>query len=503
MCHSGRLPQGVRAGRHPCTRPPARIWNRGFGCSIPLSSITDYVFVCDLEGRITYANQARLDLWQTELSDVLGKTFFELDYPPALAERIHSQIQTVVSTQKALRAEADYTGSSGLAGYYEYILVPVIGADGRVECVTGSTRNITERRRMEQAVEASEAHSRNILESITDAFFALDREWRFTYVNRQAERLLDRAPGDLLGSALWDAYPGMVGSEFERTYRRAANEGVAASITSFYPDHNRWYEVHTFPASNGVTAYFRDVSGQRQAEEEREDHVRHIEALNIRLQRAMKETHHRVKNNLQVILAMIEMQVLEHRGEQTVPLEEFVRLKAHVHTLAIVHDLLTLGIKEEEDAQCISTRAVLEKLLPMLQRMAWKQTVRYSVDEVELTSKQCIALSLVLNELVSNALKHGKVQAEVFLTSEDNFVTLTVCDDGEGFSTGFDPQTAANTGLELVTSLVHTDLQGSVEFGNQPGGGGRYPSPSRCRKTKTNLPREEVDMLSISLRRKP
>jgi PAS domain S-box-containing protein len=446
-----------------------------------LSSIADCVFVCDLDCRITYANQARLDLWQRELAEVLGKNFFELNYPPELAERIHGQIRHVIATKEPLRAESDYTGGSGRAGYYDYILVPVLGGDGEVECVTGSTRDITERRRMEQALAASETQSRDILESITDAFFALDREWRFTYVNRQAERILDRRPGDLLGTVLWEMYPGLVGTEFERAYLRAAHEGIVSSITAFYPDHERWYEVHVYPAHHGITIYFRNVTVQHRADEERIKHVTHIEALNLRLQRAMKETHHRVKNNLQVVSAMIDMQVLEHQDAQMVPLEELARLNSHVHTLSIVHDLLTLNLKEEEEAQRISTSAVLERLLPMLQSTAWQQTVRYSVDDVELVPKQCIALSVVLNELVSNALKHGRKQAEVFLTYQDRRVTLTVCDDGAGFPEDFDPHTAANTGLELVASLVHTDLMGTVVYRNQAQGGGEvtvtFPLP--------------------------
>lgn len=168
---------------------------------------------------------------------------------------------------------------------------------------------------------------------------------------------------------------------------------------------------------------------------------------------------------------MIEMQVLEHQEEHAVPLDEFVRLKAHVHTLSIVHDLLTSSIKENEDAQRISTKAVLEKLLPMLQRTAWKQEVHYAVEEVILTSKQCIALSLVLNELVSNALKHGQKGAEVYFSVQSQSATLTICDDGSGFPDGFDPKKAANTGLELVGSLVRTDLQGTITYGNQPWGG--------------------------------
>ena len=206
-----------------------------------------------------------------------------------------------------------------------------------------------------------------------------------------------------------------------------------------------------------------------------------IEALNSRLRLAMKETHHRVKNNLQVISAMIEMQLMEHQGGQSVPLDEFKRLQAHVHTLAIAHDLLTTGHKEEETDERISTRAILDKLLPMLQQTAWKQTVRYKIEDVELTSKQCVALALLINELVSNALKHGKNEAEVVFTAEGAEATLIVRDDGDGFPPDFNPRRAAHTGLELVMSLVNIDLRGKARFGMGPDGGGQalvtFPIP--------------------------
>jgi PAS domain S-box-containing protein len=115
----------------------------------------------------------------------------------------------------------------------------------------------------------SDQRTRIILESITDAFFAVDQDWRFTYVNPQAERLLDRKPGDLLGQVIWEVYSGLVGSEFERVYRRVANEQVTLTLTSYYPDHDRWYEVHVYPAPDGgISIYFQDVSERKRAEAE-------------------------------------------------------------------------------------------------------------------------------------------------------------------------------------------------------------------------------------------
>jgi PAS domain S-box-containing protein len=107
-----------------------------------------------------------------------------------------------------------------------------------------------------------------IVESITDAFFAVSLEWRFLYVNRQAEQLLARDPGDLLGKSLWEEYPGLLGSDFERAYRRALAEKVTLSVSAYYPDHARWYEAHVYPAAYGISIYFRDVTMRQHAEAE-------------------------------------------------------------------------------------------------------------------------------------------------------------------------------------------------------------------------------------------
>ncbi len=207
-----------------------------------------------------------------------------------------------------------------------------------------------------------------------------------------------------------------------------------------------------------------------------------IEVLNLRLRRSMQETHHRVKNNLQVIAAMIEMQEQEHQDEDAVPLEVFRQLKAHVHTLSIVHDLLTRNVKEEENAQRVSVKTVLERLLPILQQTAWRQEIHFRIEDAALTSKQCIALSLILNELVTNALKHGKRTADVHFHTEGPEALLEVWDDGSGFPADFSPVLSANMGLELVESLSRTDLKGTTHYQNRPEGGGSvtvaFPLPS-------------------------
>ena len=117
-----------------------------------LSAITDFAYIFDREGRFIYANQPLLDLWGLKLDEAVGKNFFDLQYPDDLALRLQQQIQQVFDTGQPLRDETPYTSPSGADGFYEYIFTPVFAADGTVELVAGSTRDYTERRRVETAL---------------------------------------------------------------------------------------------------------------------------------------------------------------------------------------------------------------------------------------------------------------------------------------------------------------------------------------------------------------
>ena len=224
----------------------------------------DFIYAFDLDGRFLYANQRLLEVWGHSFEDAVGKSLYELGYPQWHADMHMRELRQVIETRQPIKGEVPFTGGSGISGVYEYIFTPVLAPDGTVESIAGTTRDVTDRRRAEEATTA-------ILESITDAFFAVDRDWRFTYLNRQAQRVLNRQPRDLLGKVLWDVYPGLVGSEFEKVYRSAAAGREAASATAYYPDHDRWYEVHVYPGPDGVSVYFRDVSDRKRAEAQLRD----------------------------------------------------------------------------------------------------------------------------------------------------------------------------------------------------------------------------------------
>lgn len=191
-----------------------------------------------------------------------------------------------------------------------------------------------------------------------------------------------------------------------------------------------------------------------------------IKALNSRLQRAMTETHHRVKNSLQIISAFVEMQALEY--DAVVPLRELRRINTHIKTLASVHEVLTKETKRNQFANHVSVKDLLEHLFPMLQSMLGDHRLLFEIEDIRLPSRQGTSLALVANELVLNAMKHNEgaqQEIRVSLRIRGSKAELTVIDNGPGFPDEWNPGTE-NTGLELIDSLVQWDLQGTVRYEN-------------------------------------
>ncbi|MBD1863052.1 MULTISPECIES: PAS domain S-box protein, partial [Trichocoleus] len=145
-------------------------------------------------------------------------------------------------------------------------------ANGTPIRMVGVTLDITERKQFEESLRAANQHTSNILESITDAFIAFDRDWRYIYVNQEAARMLGRSPGDLLGQRWQDVFPEVArqNTVTGRALHQAMTEQVSARLEVFSLAAQRWIEMSIFPSPNGVAAWFRDISDRKRAEHRRD-----------------------------------------------------------------------------------------------------------------------------------------------------------------------------------------------------------------------------------------
>ncbi len=102
-----------------------------------------------------------------------------------------------------------------------------------------------------------------LLEHMSDGFFTCDRDWQFTYVNREAERIFGRPRETILGRVVWEAFPESVDTEIYGHYHRAMREQVKVEFESYYLPFERWYEIAAYPSEQGLAVYFRDVSDRK------------------------------------------------------------------------------------------------------------------------------------------------------------------------------------------------------------------------------------------------
>jgi len=344
-------------------------------------------------------------------------------------------------------------------------------------------QEILERQHLEEAL----ARDALLLQSVQDSVIVTDLEGIVRIWNEGATRLFGWTAEEMVGRPLAERMP-----ESERERLQAMIQDLAAGkewdgeFEDYRKDGSRvWIDarVRRVIDSAGkpvaIIGISRDITSRRRTEAE----LRENEA---RLQRAAYEASHRIKNQFQVLASMVDISLMD--AGETVPAEELRRVGRQIRTLAAIHDLLTLEKKQDAASHEVSVRSLLDKVLWMLQQTAGLNQIRYHVEDIPVSVGTGTALALIANELVTNAVKHGHLETQVAFTRQGGRGRLEVCDDGPGFPEGFDPATAAHTGLELIEGIARYELNGGIAYQNRPEGGARVcltfplttsPSPSR------------------------
>ena len=169
------------------------------------------------------------------------------------------------------RADTEDLEQALEAGANDYLTKPLdLGLlNVRISVAERQIRELAERNHARTALQESARTLTNILENTTDGFFAVDPEWKFTYLNSEAEKLLERQRDDLFGKELWEEFPELKNSPFERNYRRVMAERVPVEFEASDRAGKIWFEVHAYPGGSGVSVFFRDTTERKRNEEER------------------------------------------------------------------------------------------------------------------------------------------------------------------------------------------------------------------------------------------
>jgi PAS domain S-box-containing protein len=238
--------------------------------STTLASIGDAVIATDLSGKIMFMNAVAEGLTGWKLNEASQKQVKE--------------IFNIVNEQSRLEVEDPVSKVLergmivGLANHTVLIKkgktevpiddsgAPIKDKDGKTTGVVLIFRDISERKKAEEALEHSNKKITEIVESIQDNFYSLDRNWNFVYINKQAAALLDAEPKDLIGQNIWKVFPNSVGTVFEENYRAAMEKGETRRFETRGKYADAWLMVNVFPSVDGITALATDISGRKKAE---------------------------------------------------------------------------------------------------------------------------------------------------------------------------------------------------------------------------------------------
>lgn len=240
---------------------------------VTLNSIGEGVIATDLAGRVTFMNRVAQTLTGWELNAALNQP---------LAETFRLVNESTREPLENLVAETLRRGT-GVDESNKLVLIardaterpvdnsaaPIRDNHGEAVGAVFVFRDITAQRTAQESLRRANHQVVSIFESISDSFFAVDREWRFTYVNPQAEPFLGRSSADLLGRTFWELYPQLEHTPGGEAFRRVMSGEAAEHVefpSALHP--GRWVELHIYPSTEGLSVFFRDVTDRKVAERE-------------------------------------------------------------------------------------------------------------------------------------------------------------------------------------------------------------------------------------------
>lgn len=236
----GKHPSNTAEKKHRAIRRPPEVWEL----------ITDGFVALDRSARITYFNAVSESTSGTSRADALGNVLWEVC--PQLKG---TAVEKAIARAATSRHSAELEHFHGATKRWFFVRAHPTNNDG----VWVFFHDITERKQLEIELQTIHQRTFEILESTKDSFFALDEDWRFTYVNGRAEQALGRRREDLLGKVIWDEFPEMVGTPMFGKLRASAKEQRRLHFEADFAKAGL-IEADVHPCASGVCVYFRPAS---------------------------------------------------------------------------------------------------------------------------------------------------------------------------------------------------------------------------------------------------
>ncbi|KYK36578.1 MAG: PAS domain S-box protein [Theionarchaea archaeon] len=426
------------------------------------------VTVTDLEGRITHVSERSLEMHRVTCADqLLGKNALELIAPE---DRKRAMTNIEKTLKEGFVRNVDYTlvRKDGTRFIGELNAALIRDAEGNPKAFIATVRDITQRKRAEEALRESEEKFRLFFENEPEYCYMISPEGKILDINRSALRMLNYKKEELIGKPLLTTiYASSSHEKAQQLFTTWKKTGVVKNeeltvITKDGKERTVLLSVDSVRDADGKISHSvsvqRDITERKQAEEQIKATLKEKEVL-------LKEIHHRVKNNMQVVSSLLNLQANYIKDSDM--LEVFKESQARISSMALVHDTLY----QSENFADINFNDYIEVLaygvLQFYAAQAEEIALEIEADSVSLGIDTAIPCGLIINELVSNALKHAFPERKGTITisfhaRDEEEVELVVRDNGVGIPDDIDFRNCDSLGLQLVAILAEDQLDGRI-----------------------------------------
>ena len=413
----------------------------------------DIICTVDEEGRFVWINQAVREIAGFEPFELTGRSIIDCVFED-------DQIKTAEITKKIVDGErvknfvTRFYHKNGKVISIEWSAT-LDDDEHLVYCIA---RDITEKKELEELVEKTRqraqiefknlyAERNRILESISDAFFAVDRDWTVTYWNREAETVLGTKSSDIVGKNLWDVYKDAVNLDFYHQYHKAMKTGKTVNFEEYYPAVKKWFEVTAYPSEIGLSVYFKDVTGRKESEESmlrlNKDLKRQAKELSIS-NAELEQFAYVASHDLQEPLRMVTSFLTQLQKNYQDQLDE--RANKYIHYAVdgskrmrqIILDLLEFSRvgKSLNDLEKIDLNRLIDEIGSLYKEKIDEKGAKIIKKELPVIYSHRTALFQIFQNLISNSLKYAKESEppviDIVAEEHEEVYQFTIGDNGIG-----------------------------------------------------------------------
>lgn len=316
--------------------------------------------------------------------------------------------------------------------------------------------------------------STEVLDNLLEGFQLISYDWRYLYVNSAVAEQGKSTKEDLLGATMMERYPGIEKTDLFKVLEKCMAARVSETMENefTFPDGSKgWFELRIEPVSGGLFILSMDISERKRAElellnlqksleEKVKQRTKALEKANQDVQTLLKEMHHRVKNNLQIVSSLLNLQANAESDQHLVSVLQHSRER--IHTISKLHESLyskenifEINIKDY-------LKEIIESRIEMQEGSGLHITFEFDCPDVNLDVAKAVPVGLLINELVTNSVKHafvgrtkGRISCKISRENEGE-LTIEYGDNGIGMPKGHE---TAHNGKKIGELLIESFIE--------------------------------------------